>query len=115
MNYRKLNPIFCFITAEEKIYVARHNTTFKIKDVEKLFHEAKAKITKEKWQKAVNFVITNVENKFWELDGMQEEEIAPFIIELWDESGDEGEEGGYESDMSGDNDNSLEMDESEDF
>ena len=50
------------------MYVARHNTTFKLADVEKLFKEAKVSITQAKWAKACDHVIANVERKFWEVE-----------------------------------------------
>ena len=73
------------------MYVARKNSTFKLKDVTRLFLEARETITRESWEKAERHVIEKAENKFWETDGVQEE-IAPFIITVDDESEDDDDD-----------------------
>ncbi|KAJ8301926.1 hypothetical protein KUTeg_020913 [Tegillarca granosa] len=65
VKHCELNPIE-LIQAEEKMYVASRNRTFKLKDVKRLFLEAKSTITKSSWQKAEEHVIEKVEKYFWE-------------------------------------------------
>ena len=55
------------VAAEEKQFVAQNNATFKLKDIEGLFKEAKRRITKDKWARAVDHVIEHVESKFWKV------------------------------------------------
>ena len=50
------------------MHVARNKHSFKLADVERLFHKAKEMIAQEK--------------KFWELDGVMEDEISPFVITI---------------------------------
>ena len=80
-----------FYFTEEKMFVARNNSTFKTKDVKELFIRAKNEITVEKWEKAEKFVIENIEKKFWEMDGVMDENMDPFIIHV-DNDGDEEDE-----------------------
>ena len=43
-------------------------------------------------RKAETYVIEKVENRFWELDGLREEEVAPVIIDIGaDSDNDDGE------------------------
>ena len=82
---------FCTFT-EEKMYVAQKNISFKIKDVKTLFIRATDHITRTSWQNAERHVIEKVENRFWELDGVREEEVAPVIIDLGADSDDDDDE-----------------------
>ena len=52
----ELNPIE-LIWAQMKGYVARNNTTFKIKDVRELLKYSLNIITKENWKEAIKHVI----------------------------------------------------------
>ena len=70
----------CFSPNFEKLFflkneVGRQNTTFKLKDVERLYRDVKGRITKENWRKAEEHVIEKVEKRFWELDNIQSEEV----------------------------------------
>ncbi|XP_074035702.1 uncharacterized protein [Leptinotarsa decemlineata] len=74
----ELNPIE-LIWAQVKGYVARHNTTFKMKDVKVLFDQAIMEITSENWQKAIQHVLKE-EDKMWELDNLVDQVVDPIII-----------------------------------
>ena len=88
----KFNKFLLIITAEEKMYVARNNHSFKLADVERLFHKAKETITPAKWANAESFVIDSVETKFWELDGVMEDEIPPFVITINESDDDDSDD-----------------------
>lgn len=76
----ELNPIE-LIWAQMKGYVARNNTTYKLKDVEVLFQESVKKITPDNWHKCVQHVL-KVEEKMWKLDCLIEATVEPLIISL---------------------------------
>ena len=48
LNVGTVYLFFFFVSGEETSYVARHNKTFKLADVERLFMEAKVTIMSEK-------------------------------------------------------------------
>ncbi|CAK9802850.1 hypothetical protein ANTQUA_LOCUS10453 [Anthophora quadrimaculata] len=79
----ELNPIE-MIWAQVKNYVAARNSTFKFCDMVRLFTEAINVVTPENWKKCIDRVITDFEEKFWQLDGIIESAIEPFIINLND-------------------------------
>ena len=85
-----LNPIE-LIWSDLKGYVSRNNSSFKVKDVEKLIHEGIAYIDKNKWAKACDHVL-GFENKYWVKDNIQGHLIQPVIIHLGNESDDETED-----------------------
>lgn len=62
----ELNPIE-LIWADIKGFVARHNTSYKFQDVQKLLQNGIKNITPEKWKNCVEHVIKE-ENKFYQLD-----------------------------------------------
>nr|XP_034334823.1 uncharacterized protein LOC117691984 [Crassostrea gigas] len=106
----ELNPIE-LVWAELKSFVARSNATFKKEKVKELFIQARSTYGVEKWRKVESHVIREVEEKLWKLDGVQDEEVAPVVIDLTD-SDDSA------SDMdtdSGDDDNDSDSDESMGF
>lgn len=76
----ELNPIE-LVWAQVKGFVAKRNTTFKLKDVESIFQEALKQVDSEKWSKCVEHVIKE-EARMWELDRMVDETIEPLIISL---------------------------------
>lgn len=69
-----------------KGHVARNNSTFKLADTKILFEASKALITLEYWNKCEDHVINKVESELWTIDCVQEEEIAPVVISLKDDS-----------------------------
>ena len=71
--------------ANVKNFVARNNTSFKIKDVEKLVHDAFAVCTVEDWKKAECHVL-KTEERMRRLDGVQD--VQPIIISLDDSCSD---------------------------
>lgn len=74
----ELNPIE-LIWAQVKGFVARQNTTFKMKDVKLLFDQAITEVTPENWRKAVQHVIKE-EDKMWDLDNLIDQTVEPLII-----------------------------------
>ncbi len=86
----ELNPIE-LIWAQIKGYVARNNTSFKLTDTLKLFHEGKATITSRVWNKAEEHVIREVETVLWNVDGVRDDGIDPVIISI-DETEDTDDE-----------------------
>ena len=65
--------------AQVKRFVARRNTTFKMKDVKLLFDQAIKEVTPENWRKAVQHVIKQ-EEKMWNLDNLLDQTVDPLII-----------------------------------
>lgn len=49
-----------------------------------LFIQARSTYGVEKWRKVESHVIREVEEKLWKLDGVQDEEVAPVVIDLTD-------------------------------
>lgn len=76
----ELNPIE-LIWAQVKGFVARKNTTYKMKDVQTLFEEALKEVNAEKWRKCIEHVIKE-EQKMWELDNLIEQTVQPIVINL---------------------------------
>ena len=76
----ELNPIE-LIWAQVKDYVARNNTTFNIKDVNRHLVEAVQSITSEQWQKCIKHVIEKEEPRFWDVYNSTEV-VADFVINL---------------------------------
>ena len=56
VRHYELNPI-ALIWAEVKGFVAKNNTTFRLKDVKELTYAAFGKITKDVWTKAEEHVV----------------------------------------------------------
>lgn len=79
----ELNPIE-MVWSEVKRYVASNNTTFKLKDVEGLVHDAFQRVTPEKWKNYEEHVVKE-EEKFCELENIQDEVLDRFIISLADD------------------------------
>lgn len=86
----ELNPIE-LVWAKMKGHVARNNSTFKLADTKILFEASKALVTPEYWNKCEDHVINKVESELWTIDCVQEEEIAPVVISLNDDSDTEDE------------------------
>ena len=75
-----LNPIE-LIWSQVKGYVARHNVTFKLPDVQCLLQDALSHVTPESWQNCIKHIIAE-EKKMWNLDGLKELAIEPLIVNL---------------------------------
>ena len=75
-----LNPIE-LIWGDVKGIVGRENSSFKLKDVEKLVNEALDGITQVKWEKCVRKVIEEIEEGYRKKDNLREP-IQPVIINL---------------------------------
>ncbi|XP_061168146.1 uncharacterized protein LOC133199989 [Saccostrea echinata] len=101
----ELNPIE-LVWAELKSFVARSNTTFKKDKVMELFNQARSAYDVEKWRRVESHVINEVETKLWKLDGVQDDEVAPVIIDLTDS---EDSDSDLDTD-SGDDENDVDSD-----
>ena len=80
VRHCELNPIE-LVWGQVKQIVARRNTTFKIKDVEVLIHEALDGVTQLDWEKRERHVL-DIEQKMRYLDGVVD--IDPVIISVDD-------------------------------
>lgn len=90
----ELNPIE-MVWAQIKGEVASKNTTFKLPHVQALLMEAVANVTADTWKKCVDHVIKE-ESKMWDLDGLMDDILEPFIIHV----GDDDSESSFESSVS---------------
>ena len=88
------------IWAQVKDYVAVHNRTFRLPDVEKLVPEAFGNVTVDNWKAAVRSA-RKKESFYWEADGLRFSEAKPVVINLTD-SDDSDTDG--ESDTDSDSD-----------
>ena len=68
--HSELNPIE-LIWAQINRYIASKNTTYSLKAVRELLHEALARISVDRWRECCRHVI-DVEASLWELYSMQE-------------------------------------------
>ena len=94
VRHCELNPIE-LIWAQVKHNVAVNNTSFKMKDVEKLTHEALNNVSKDNWIKCVNHVL-KIENEMRRIEGIQES-IDPVVIHF-DSSSDDDDTEAYSLD-----------------
>ncbi|XP_062520191.1 uncharacterized protein LOC134195205 [Corticium candelabrum] len=83
----ELNPIE-LVWADVKRYLKVHNKTFKLADLEQLVPDAFQSVTPEMWAKHCQHV-QEEEERFWEKDGLQEESVEEYIIELGTEDDDD--------------------------
>ena len=82
-----------------KRYVACRNNTFRMKDVQKLTHEAIQSITVDAWESCTNHVLS-IKNRLCEAEGIVEA-IQPVIISFSsDESSEESDSFSFSSDDS---------------
>lgn len=70
-----------------KGYVAQNNKTFKLKEVRELIGTGLSKVTDATWQEDINHVIKE-EKILWELDGLTDNIVDRFEINLEEESND---------------------------
>lgn len=76
----ELNPIEV-VWSNVKRYLKDHNQTYKLADLEKLVPDAFQSVTQETWANHCQHV-EKEEERFWDLDGLQEDLVEQFIIEL---------------------------------
>ena len=74
-----LNPIE-LVWAQVKGRIAEQNSGMKVSDVLQLTKDVISQVTQEAWEKVVNHTI-DVENRYWQCDGLREE-IEPVIVHL---------------------------------
>ena len=106
-----LNPIE-LIWANIKNYVARKNTTWKIKDVHNLCMEAVAQVTPTNWRDAIQSTIKR-EDQYWKTDGILEERVGELIISIGDtDSEDSDQDVSSSSDSESDGETAADLAES---
>ena len=100
VGHSELNAIE-LIWAKVKTEVAKKNTTFKIKDVQKLVDEALSNVTPEYWQKVIGHTL-KVEDSFRKIDfgSTKARTVEPVIVYLGSDSEDSTDES--DDDESGD-------------
>jgi hypothetical protein len=82
------NPIE-LIWAQVKGFVAKNNTTFRLKDVKELTYAAFGKITKDVWTKAEEHVVKIEKEKNCKENCIDRSVIEPFIIDFRDDDSDD--------------------------
>lgn len=80
VRHCELNPIE-LIWGKVKSYVANNNTSFRIKDVEKLVNTALDNVTRADWESRTRHVIS-IEERMRTLDGIVD--VQPVVIALSD-------------------------------
>ena len=78
IRHCELNAIE-LIWAQVKGYVKANNKTFKLHDVETLFHEGCDRVTAADWARAVEHTEA-VEKEYWKTDGVMDTEINPVVF-----------------------------------
>ncbi|CAG2214270.1 unnamed protein product [Mytilus edulis] len=86
----ELNPIE-MVWSDLKGFVARKNSTYKIKDCKKLFEEAKSHFSAERWAKFETHVVREYEEKLWQIDGLRDKALSPVIIHMTDDETDDSQ------------------------
>ena len=89
----ELNPIE-LAWSQVQGYLRRHNTTFKLADLEQLVPASFAAVLPAMWEAFCRHTESE-EERFWVSDGLQEEAVEDFIIQFnvdEDETDSEGEE-----------------------
>lgn len=93
-----LNPIE-LIWANVKNYVARHNTTWKMKDVAALCEQAVQSVTVQNWKDAIAHC-EKLEEEYWKRDGIIEETVGELIISLGESDSDSNSDSDSENEES---------------
>jgi hypothetical protein len=70
--------------AQFKGFVAKNNTTFRLKDVKELTYTAFGKITKDVWTKAEQHVV-KIEKEYCKENCIDRSLIEPIIINFYDD------------------------------
>ena len=86
VRHCELNPIK-LIWAQVKGFVAKNNTTFRLKDAKELTYDAFEKITKDVWTKAEEHVV-KIEKKILQRK-LYRSVIEPIIIDFCDDDSDD--------------------------
>jgi transposase len=87
VRHSELNPIE-LIWAQVKGFVAKNNTTFRLKDVKELVYAAFGKITKDVWTKAEEHVV-KIEKEYCKENCIDRSVIEPIIIVFCDDDSDD--------------------------
>ena len=86
----ELNPIE-LAWASVKSYVAKHNTKFSLKDIEQLTADGFTHTTTALWRGFCRQLV-DIENNYFEKDGLVEDRIEEMIIEFGDDSSDDDDD-----------------------
>ena len=76
------------IWVQVKGFVAKKNTTFRLKDVKELLYAAFGKITKDVWTKAEEHVV-NIAKEYCKENCIDRSIIEPIIIDFCDDDSDD--------------------------
>jgi transposase len=87
VRHCELNPIE-LIWAQVKGFVAKNNTTFRLKDVKELTSAAFIKSTKDVWTKAEEHVV-KIEKEYCKENCIDRSVIEPIIIDFCDDDSDD--------------------------
>ena len=87
VRHCKPNPIQ-LIRAQVKGFVAKNNTTFRLKDANELTYAAFGKITKDVWTKAEEHVV-KIEKEYCKENCIDRSFIEPIIIDFCDADSDD--------------------------
>ena len=105
----ELNPIE-MVWSDLKGYVARRNSSYKKKDIIRLFEEAKSRFDAERWANFENHVVREFEEKLWQIDGLRDEEVSPFLIDVTEGDSDDSDiEDSFEEGEGDDNENDMDI------
>ena len=85
-----LNPIE-MAWAQVKGHIKANTRQFTLTEVEQLAWEGFDQVTPDKWKALVERVQTEVEDHYWRHDGLYEELVEEFIVQVGGESSDESE------------------------
>lgn len=102
----ELNPIE-MAWAQVKGYVKDHNKKFTLSEVKRLVDEGFKIVTPERWKKLIKHVQEKIEDHYWEHDGLYEDMMERFIIQVGNDSS-SSEDSSSVEDSSSSEDSSME-------
>ncbi|XP_065905339.1 uncharacterized protein [Dysidea avara] len=83
----ELNPIE-MAWSQVKGHVKRNNKRFTLTEVKELVYQGFEAVTSERWQSLIKHVQEEVEDHYWEQDGLHEELLERFLIHVSSDSSD---------------------------
>ncbi|XP_065889075.1 uncharacterized protein [Dysidea avara] len=83
----ELNPIE-MAWSQVKGHVKRNNKRFTLTEVKELVYQGFEAVTSERWQSLIKHVQEEVEDHYWEQDGLHEELLEQFLIHVSSDSRD---------------------------
>ena len=73
---------------KSSVFVVKHHKRFTLTEVQRLVYEGFEIVTPERWQSLITHVKEDVEDHYWEADGLNEELLELFIINASSDSSD---------------------------